>query len=282
MVFGTQSWFGLDDLLSSVIPGSVLIAAYLFYFHQSPEIVVQNMTPMLGASLFILAFLLGEGIGFLVGGIQYPPATFHVALNEEHPEDIGYPLRTAVLIKIVHTLGFPLQRFSQLTESKPWLPTLPEPNLKYTSSIRTRTKDKFWPLFKKQFGATNEFQDPRDIFLVLMNTLDGQFNGYMAKYRRMYDFTSNLFGALTLVWFGSIAVVSTYFFDFMTKVRFTVSPIFPILAIFLIPIALYPLIFVQKSFERTFTEHIFIEYFTSQSQEKQKSEESPRPVEMKN
>lgn len=178
---GDVGWFTLSDLLISVASGGVFLLFLLALFIPNGDYEISsNFIPALSLVFLLISFIAGEIIHIGVSKFYFTPVSFRQTLNEIHPKKVD---KTKV-DKIVQKL--------------------PIANRGYYA-VSSETREHFWTIFKNRFGAGDEFRDSKEIYLLVLNSMESEMGNHTKRCMRMSRFCLNTMVSL-LFYYSSLWV----------------------------------------------------------------------------
>jgi len=232
-VTGSSVSFGIQDILTRIIPGSFFILAVVGRDILLSTDALQGNVTLILITFSILSLLIGETIDFIRQVIYPVPAEFRRFLDEHHEEDIQ--------------LGI----FDRYLQKIPFFP-------QESSSVGTVTQDEFWSVFHPQFNIDPKFKKASDIYSILMSYMGPRLSPKGQRLRALQNFVSNMalssFGASAIVGFAAILEISS-------NTDFTGSGAWFFFVSIVSLMVLYLLSTVFRYNETVFIEKLLVEYY---------------------
>ena len=256
--------YKIYDIISRIIPGTIVVYVMVELSHRADSTITDPATQLLNSPTTLIIYV---GIGLLIGEI------IQFSRNKLNP--VPFPLRREIYRQSRNKNFLPYHdrwlmwfwnSISSGRSGKVVMPIASRSPLDLfdpPQTLKTKTRMGFWNDFKYRFSVDDEFDRAKDVYGILISYLEPNMTSDLRRSRAVVDFMNNL-------------IIATLFLIYATIVN---SPTFSgdetdlILVLFIFSVIFFPFVAAAFAFiERHYVNRLLVEYFYARRLEAENGE----------
>lgn len=266
--------YKIYDIISRIIPGSIVVYVMAELSYRADSTITDPATQLLTSPTVLVIYV---GLGLLIGEI------IQFSRNKINP--VPFPLRREIYRQSRNKNFLPYHDRWQMwfwnslstgLSGKVVTPIARRSSLDLfdpPQTLTTKTREGFWKDFKCKFSVDDDFDNPKDVYGILISYLEPNMTSDLRRSRAVVDFMNNL-------------IIATLFLVYATIVNSSTISEGQSISIFIVlftTIMTIPSVAVAFSFiERHYVNRLILEYFYQRRIEEEKGQSYSNPAELNN